>query len=244
MAEERDRVPFAALETDESRFNSRNTVSSETPKTVVLVRRQPLFLLLFVTILLAAVCVILAAIVATRWTCSGAAYRNNNPSTQQLSYNSNVCSSKVCLRDSVNILRTLKEDIDPCEDFAGFSCDGGNRAEYRQKQDIMLTKLRELVERAAVPTSEQSAVRKWKDYYTSCLYGLNEERENMAVKKSLQTLGGWRNLSVVGEYRISGLSIGVAMGSGRLKFLVALCGIEWRGNENDTFEFIPMYGAY
>ncbi|XP_035209108.1 membrane metallo-endopeptidase-like 1, partial [Stegodyphus dumicola] len=115
--------------------------------------------------------------------------------------NCNVCLTDQCYKDATEILSSLDEDVDPCDDFYQFACGGWLKRHtipkeksyvsvYSKLEDDIQLQLKSLLEKAT--ENDPEYIRMIKGIYQSCM---DSESLNKAgsepLKKVLKDLGGW-----------------------------------------------------
>ncbi|KAG8183509.1 hypothetical protein JTE90_003859 [Oedothorax gibbosus] len=114
----------------------------------------------------------------------------------------NLCLTPGCVRAAADILSSIDESVDPCEDFYQFSCGGwlerhaipedkSSVSVFSEVQDDLDLKLKVLLDKKLDGT-EPEFVRMIKEMYDSCMNLKAIESEGSEpLQKILKSLGGW-----------------------------------------------------
>jgi membrane metallo-endopeptidase-like protein 1 len=114
-----------------------------------------------------------------------------------------ICLTRQCIEASNRLFQNMREDADPCEDFNEFACgrfetetiipdDAGKYTSLSLIQDIVLERLRQLLEAEIDEKTDFEGHKKAKIYYKSCM---NEDKQEALgvepIKEYLAKYGGW-----------------------------------------------------
>ncbi|XP_035222859.1 neprilysin-2-like isoform X2 [Stegodyphus dumicola] len=116
-----------------------------------------------------------------------------------LNVSSDVCITHGCVKTAADILSSLDETVDPCDDFHQFACGGWLKTHlvsdksdiFSLLQDVLNRKFLNLLE-MELTGDEPDFIQKIKGMYETCM---DLERINVTgsepLKKALTDLGGW-----------------------------------------------------
>ncbi|KAK6174952.1 hypothetical protein SNE40_013504 [Patella caerulea] len=116
----------------------------------------------------------------------------------------NTCLSPTCLKSAAFVATNLNMSVDPCTDFYQYACgsyaannplhpDYSTRTVLSQIYYENQVKLQTVLQTSTQRLSENSAERKMKDFFGSCIdeFGKNLVMGNGFLKKVLPGVGGW-----------------------------------------------------
>ncbi|XP_068217910.1 neprilysin-2 isoform X3 [Palaemon carinicauda] len=119
-----------------------------------------------------------------------------------VSTSDDTCLTKGCVKAANNLIESMDEEVDPCDDFFKFACGGflqkkiipdekTSLSRFSEVSDDLREKLRGLVE-AEVTKEDSPSTKMVKELYKSCMNTERiEERGLEPLKEILQEMGGW-----------------------------------------------------
>lgn len=137
---------------------------------------------------------------------SGSQTGGSGSGTGSASGNGDVCVTKDCVLAAANMLASMDEAADPCDNFYEYACGGWIKSHvipedkavlgtFYQLRDDVDVKLKAVLEEPIV-AGEWESIQKAKNYYQSCVNtSLLEDKNLTVVMDTIEELGGWPVLS-------------------------------------------------
>ena len=115
-----------------------------------------------------------------------------------------VCSTPQCLRDAARIRSSMDDRHNPCDNFYDFACGGWMRANPAPADKNEWTVMhvmsdrthryaRAMLEQPVRNASRDSAERKLKDFYYSCVYNRNKRQSMSVMMNYLSQIVQWKH---------------------------------------------------
>ncbi|XP_022344016.2 neprilysin-like [Crassostrea virginica] len=159
-------------------------------------KRTPLEIVL---IFICLTCIVVTTILIVLESTRGSETSNRSKTAES---EKGICLTEECVKASARLLRGMRRDIDPCDDFFEYACGSWNKINvipedrsgyntFAKLRDDLQVILKDLLEQP-VSNEEPKATQKAKHLYRSCVNeSMIDERGLDPVTTFLEELGGW-----------------------------------------------------